>query len=201
MPAKLRLASTAAALALAAAALPQDARAADDISFSFVRTKGLAASCAPTLKATARLQKNGDFAENLRITLKGVPAGTAFDVFVLQVPNAPFGAAWYLGDLVVGSTGMVTEIFTSRLNKESFVVATGTDNAPNKHPGLDATTNPIFKPIHTYHLGIWFNSPADAVKAGCPNTKTPFNGDHTAGIQVLNTGSFPKLAGPLSKID
>jgi hypothetical protein len=51
-----------------------------------------------------------------------------------------------------------------------------------------------------YHLGLWFDSAADAAKAGCPNTATPFNGEHNAGIQVLNTARFPLLKGPLINI-
>jgi hypothetical protein len=51
----------------------------------------------------------------------------------------------------------------------------------------------------TYHLGLWFNSPTDGAKAGAPGT-TPFNGEGDAGVQVLNTGEFPDLAGPLIKI-
>ena len=50
------------------------------------------------------------------------------------------------------------------------------------------------------HLGIWFADPADAVKAGCPGTVTPFDGDHNAGIQVLNTSNFPDAKGPLQRI-
>src|SRR5947208_5148933 len=55
-------------------------------------------------------------------------------------------------------------------------------------------------PVHTYHLGLWFNSPNDAAAAGCPNTVTPFNGDHTAGIQVLNTSNFADDQGPLRQL-
>ncbi len=63
----------------------------------------------------------------------------------------------------------------------------------------DATAGVAFQPIHTYHLGLWFNSPADAQKAGCPNNQTPFNGDHTAGIQILNTAQIGE-PGPLAKV-
>jgi len=52
-----------------------------------------------------------------------------------------------------------------------------------------------------YHVGMWFDSADDAVAAGCPSTVTPFNGDHTAGIQVLNTATFPDTEGPLSQLD
>ena len=53
-------------------------------------------------------------------------------------------------------------------------------------------------PVQIYHLGIWFNSPADAVKAGCPGTATTFTSNHDAGIQVLNTATFPAAQGPTS---
>lgn len=61
----------------------------------------------------------------------------------------------------------------------------------------DANTNPVTAPVHTFHLGLWFNSPTDAANAGCPVDVTPFNGEHNAGIQVLNTSNFPDLQGPL----
>ncbi len=40
-----------------------------------------------------------------------------------------------------------------------------------------------------------------AMANGCPPNQTVFNGDHTAGPQVLNTGTFPDLNGPLARID
>ena len=47
---------------------------------------------------------------------------------------------------------------------------------------------------------IWFNSPADADKAGCGNTVTPFNGEHNAGGQALSTRNFPNDDGPLRQL-
>ena len=74
--------------------------------------------------------------------------------------------------------------------------------APSIHHNAfpDATLNPPTGPIHTYHLGLWFNSPQDAVRAGCSGNTTPFNGEHDAGIQVLNTSNFPNLEGPLLRV-
>jgi hypothetical protein len=46
---------------------------------------------------------------------------------------------------------------------------------------------------------LWFGTPEAAVAAGCPNTQTPFNGDHTAGIQVLSTRNFT-VNGPLRSL-
>jgi len=57
----------------------------------------------------------------------------------------------------------------------------------------------VTAPIHTFHVGLWFGSPEAAVAAGCPNTTTPFNGDHTAGIQVLSTRNFTG-SGPLRNL-
>ena len=57
-----------------------------------------------------------------------------------------------------------------------------------------------WEPVDGYHLGLWFNSPRDAAAAGCPNTITPFNGDHTAGIQALSTRQFRTDQGPLRRI-
>jgi hypothetical protein len=67
-------------------------------------------------------------------------------------------------------------------------------------PFPDANINPAFEPLHTFHLGLWFGSPDDAALAGCANTVTRFNGEHTAGIQVLNTGNFPDDQGPLLQV-
>jgi hypothetical protein len=57
--------------------------------------------------------------------------------------------------------------------------------------------NPQTAPVHTFHLGLWFNDPADSVKAGCANAVTPFNGDHNAGPQALSTKNFANDQGPL----
>ena len=59
--------------------------------------------------------------------------------------------------------------------------------------------NPVTAPIHMLHVGLWFGTPDAAVAAGCPNTQTPFNGDHTAEIQVLSTRNFT-VNGPLRSL-
>ena len=59
----------------------------------------------------------------------------------------------------------------------------------------------MFKPVHTFHLGVWFDSVQAGAANGCVGGPTPFNGDHTAGVQVLNTGTFNDRFGPLRQID
>src|SRR5256885_1553396 len=39
-----------------------------------------------------------------------------------------------------------------------------------------------------------------AQNAGCPATETPFNGEHKAGLQVLNTSNFADDHGPLRDV-
>jgi hypothetical protein len=93
--------------------------------------------------------------------------------------------------------------FIGRFSIETFAVAPDVTSAPvvfDDQPFPDASQNPAFNPIQMYHLGLWFNSPADAQKAGCANTVTPFNGEHNAGIQVLNTAQFKDDQGPLRQI-
>ena len=84
--------------------------------------------------------------------------------------------------------------FVGRFSVETFAVAPGTGAAPVVHDTgtiKDASTNPPFAPVHTYHVGVWFNSGVDAAAARCANAVTPFNGDHTAGPQALSTRSSP----------
>jgi hypothetical protein len=145
--------------------------------------------------------------EKMNVEVSGLPPDTEFDFFIIQVPKAPFGMSWYQGDIKTDKAGRGSAEFIGRFSIETFIVApvAGTKGvaAPDVHkkpPFPDATINPTTNPIHTFHLGLWFNSPYDAKKAGCADTVTPFNGTHNAGIQVLNTANFKDLEGPLSKL-
>ena len=140
--------------------------------------------------------------EVMRVTVRGLPPDTEFDLFLTQVPGFPFGLSWYQGDIETNSRGVGTGVFRGRFNIETFIVAVGQPvAAPFVHDDIegfpDAFENPVTAPVHTFHLGLWFDSPDDAVAAGCPGAVTPFNGEHNAGVQVLNTSQFPDLAGPL----
>lgn len=144
--------------------------------------------------ATARVKiKSEGPVEEMEVTVENLPPKTNFDFFVIQVPNGPFGMSWYQGDIKTVEYGRAAEKFVGRFSEETFIVAPGSQPAPfvhNNAPNSDATINPATAPIHTFHLGLWFNSPLDAGKPGCPATVTPFNGDHNAGIQILNTSNF-----------
>jgi len=137
--------------------------------------------------------------ENMHVEVIGLPPNTEFDLFVIQLPNAPFGLSWYQGDIETDSTGRGVGDFVGRFSTETFIVAPGIGPAPVVHP-VDASVNPATAPVHTLHLGLWFGSAAAAVAAGCPGTVTPFNGDHTAGIQALSTRNFGNNNGPLRRL-
>jgi hypothetical protein len=163
---------------------------------------GGAASCLPDARGEVHVRSLGPV-EVMTVEVRGLPPKTEFDLFVIQQPKAPFGVSWYQGDIETNGGGRGDQRFIGRFNIETFALSPGAVTPPQVHtdgPFPDATEGVSFKPIHTYHLGLWFNSPADAQKAGCPGTVTPFNGEHNAGIQVLNTSNFPDDQGPLRQI-
>jgi len=158
-------------------------------------SSGQVNNCLPNARAHVVIHSVGPV-EIMTVEATGLPPNTDFDFFVIQVPDAPFGLSWYQGDFQTGRQGGGTGVFVGRFNDETFIVAPGTAPAPVLHPA-DANMNPPTAPVHTFHLGLWFNSPADAVNAGCAGNTTPFNGEHNAGIQVLSTRNAPPDHGPL----
>jgi len=188
---------------LVLAMAPLVASADDDgaQTFKMVVSAG-AKGCLPYATATVRIEPAGPV-ETMDVTVQGLPANTDFDFFVLQVPKAPFGVSWYQGDIQTDKNGRGHERFVGRFSIETFAVAPGSAPAPAvfNGPFPDATLNPGFNPIQMYHLGLWFNSPTDAQNAKCPATVTPFNGEHNAGIQVLNTSNYPDDHGPLRDVN
>jgi hypothetical protein len=153
----------------------------DSTNFNLVKSAG-AVSC---LRATARgrvtISDLGPV-QNMHVEVFALPANTDFTLFVITTPNAPFVPAWYQGDLTTDAVGKGVVDVTGIFSAETFIL----------NPGPAA--------VQTAHLGMWFADPADAVNAGCPGTVTPFDGDHEAGIQVLNTSNFADANGPLHRI-
>jgi hypothetical protein len=170
--------------------------------FALVRSaKASNASCLAQASAEVRIRSEGTV-EVMDVFVQGLPPRTGFDVFVTQVPNAPFGLAWYQGEIETNQYGSGHRTFVGRFNDETFIVAAGGAPAPQLHHNAfpDAQLNPPTGPVHTFHLGIWFDSPADAIKAGCPGDVTPFNGEHAAGIQALSSRNFVDALGPLHDV-
>ena len=188
---------------LASAAFSPPAAQAFEQTLQFNMTVSSGAStCLPRAFAVVTDHTFGDF-ENIEVVAHFLPPNTDFDFFIIQVPNKPFGAAWYMGDITTDTNGTGVGDFVGRFSSETFIISPGTTPAPNEFtspPAFvpEATNGVQTNPVQMYHLGLWFDSAADAAKAGCVNTpSTPFNGEHNAGIQILNTAGFPDLKGPL----
>jgi hypothetical protein len=191
---------TAALLAVSAFA---HAQAVKTFMFPLTVSAG-ASSCLPNAEGTVIDHTFGPV-ENLEVYVQGLPANTDFDLFTIEVPTAPFGLAWYMGDIDTDSNGVGVGNFVGRFSVETFIISPGNPSPPpppnvfKSPPAVvpEATMGVQTNPVQIYHLGLWFNSSSDAAKAGCASTATPFNGEHNAGIQVLNTATFPVNKGPL----
>ncbi len=187
------------------AALSTGAALAQAKTYSFDMVRSSAAEAAGCLaNATARVTVTElGVVEVLDLSVSNLAPSTTYSIFVLQVPDKPFGIGWYSGEVATDIYGNGAQHLISRFNTESFAVAPGSAPAPvllTDPPFPDANTNPQFNPVRTLHLGVWFSDPADAAKAGCTNAVTPFDGDHNAGIQMLSTRNFPPDAGPLKQV-
>lgn len=189
------------ALLTASPLLKAQDRGFNDFTFTMVVSAG-AKTCLPNATATVRVTSAGAV-DLMDVTVQGLPPKTEFDFFVLQVPKTPFGIAWYQGDIETDKNGRGHQLFIGKFSVETFSFAQGTAAAPVvfNGPFQDASINPAFNPIQMYHLGLWFGSAAAAQAAGCPATVTAFNGEHTAGIQVLNTSNFTDDRGPLRNVN
>jgi hypothetical protein len=173
--------------------------ATNSTKFDMVRSDAsVKAGCLARAGATVKINSIGPV-EVMTVKAYGLPKNTDFDLFVTQTPDAPFGLSWYQGDLESDRHGKATGRFVGRFSRETFTVAPGEATAPRIHSG-EPFTNPATGPVHQFHLGIWFNSPADANEAGCAPNVTPFNGDHSAGVQALSTRNFSVVNGPLARV-
>ncbi|HEY7348754.1 MAG TPA: hypothetical protein VH599_10605 [Ktedonobacterales bacterium] len=159
--------------------------------FSLVPSSAAITTCLPHASGSARITR-GELNEEMTITVNGLAPNTGYDLFVTELPHAPFGIAWYQSDLETNHEGNGSVSVRGIFNEETFSVSQG-----------GPTTT--FKATHQFHLGLWFNDPAVPFNLGCEPGKTspvvtPFNGEQHAGIQVLNTSNFSDDAGPLSKV-
>jgi hypothetical protein len=180
---------------------PSVSRANDTTTFPLKVSAG-AQACLPEANGLVTLNSLG-IVEEMHIQVNLLPPNTDFDVFVIQQSNAPFGLAWYEGDLLTDAKGSGVTDLIGRFQFGTFIVAPGTAPAPvtqPKGPFPDKPSNLGNEgPVQLYHVGIWFDSAAEAQKLGCTSTltPTPFNSTHNAGIQVLNSGTAK--IGPLGR--
>ncbi len=150
-----------------------------------------------TPKATVTVTR-GKLNDTLKLDLKNFKPNLAFDLFTVERSNqkangnpvsgfTDFGLAWYQSDIEVDSTGQSETTIRTILLDQIF--------------GFDAGT--ALPPTNTFHVGFWFNDPADAAACGFTGT-TPFNGEHNAGPLAFitrpdkTTGLGPLCTDPTS---
>jgi len=173
--------------------------------FDMVRSAAAEKSgCLADAKAEVRIVQREEN-ERMTVRVSGLPANTAFDLFIIQLPDAPFGVAWYQSDLDTNHDGEGAVTVQGRFNHETFSLSQGgPDNGSDPLQNLTGPavkdTNVKFRPTNQFHVGLWFNSAQDAAAARCPGTVTPFNGEQHAGVQILSTRNFPADHGPLEGI-
>ncbi|HTJ74653.1 MAG TPA: hypothetical protein VL337_04745 [Acidimicrobiales bacterium] len=190
-PTRHRWLPLAAALPLAAIfALPQAATSSPELArFSlFPVAKFLPCMAAPgqTPTATATVVK-GDPNDTLVLSTSGFKPGLKFDLFTIQrssqqadgspatVPGV--GMAWYQSDVDANSSVALKTVLVDQIF------------------GFDPDV--ALAPTNTFHMGFWFNNPADAAACGFTGT-TPFNGEHNAGpLAFVTRPSAATNLGPL----
>jgi len=122
------------ALAVAALASTQ-ALAADIFRFNMVRNNtGALQNALPMASGRVIIESVGPV-EIMDVLVSGLRPNTDFDFFVIQVPKAPFGLAWYQGDIETDSQGIGHEIFIGRFSIETFA---GTRRLPQSPDPIGA---------------------------------------------------------------
>ena len=146
-------------------------------------------ACPAIQNAQARIHITNRFvtgAQNdiMVLTASGLPPNTGFDMFLVEhSPLDPgtfagFGFGWYQSDIQSNAGGDAQVTVRGIFDKETFI-----ENPAD-----------LFKPIHTFNVGFWFNSPDEEAKV-CGNptapAKTPFNGEQNAGLLAMITQGEP----------
>jgi hypothetical protein len=135
----------------------------------------------------------GKLNDKLKITFSNLKPNTDFDIFTVQNSpqlangspnpnfNGNFGLAWYQSDLETNDHGSGGVEIRTILLDQIF--------------GFDAGTG--LAPTNTFHVGFWFNDPADAAPCGFTGF-TPFNGEHHAGpVAFISRPNATTGLGPL----
>jgi hypothetical protein len=153
----------------------------------------LRASDNPNRQPTVDVTVNrGDENDTMTLHLRNFKPDLQFDLFTVQNSNQNadgtavagfknFGMAWYQSDIHVSHGGTATVRIKTILLDQIFGFDPGV--------GLD--------PTNTFHVGFWFNDPADAAACGFTGF-TPFNGEHHAGpLAFITRPDAQTTLGPL----
>jgi hypothetical protein len=131
------------------------------------------ANCFPHARARVDVALTTDAIgkDTFRIHASGLRPKTDFTVFLIEKAGAPFGAVEYIGDFTTNRHGTAD-------NKYKLIVEEAF--AFNNETGVRKELNSV---------GFWFADPKD--DDGCLGGASPvtqFDGDASAGVQMMNSG-------------
>ncbi len=138
----------------------------------------------------------GKLNDTLILDLDGFKPGLAFDLFTVQHSpflangttdpsfTGSFGLAWYQSDIEIGKRHDSGHVRIKTILLDQIF-------------GFDPDVT--LPPTNTFHVGFWFNNPADAqLCSRTPIKPTPFNGEHQAGpFAMISTTNVTTHLGPL----
>lgn len=154
----------------------------DVLRFKLAPSSDQLAKCMPKVRVDIKvlLETDAKGRDVFDVNVTGGPANTAFTVFLLEIPGAPFGSAEYIGDVTTDKYGRGKAEF-KLIVEEAFSSTLVGDGKDQKR---------VRKELN--HVGMWF---ADATGDDfCFGTGggavTPFDGDNEAGVQAFNSAKL-----------
>ena len=145
-----------------------------ETTLSLKASSSALAACFPNARAKVEVDLTADAvgSDRFEITASGLQPRTPYTVFLLEKAGSPFGAAEYIGDLHTNRYGRATSTF-NLIVEEAF--------AFNNETGSRTDLNSV---------GVWFADPKDDDAClGAASPETGFDGDASAGVQMLNSGA------------
>jgi hypothetical protein len=132
------------------------------------------AACFPHAKSTVTVDLTTDAVgkDKFHLVASGLKPNTDFTVFLIEKAGAPFGAVEYIGDFTTDSYGKAANTFRL-IVEEAFAFNNETQ---------------VRKELNS--VGFWFADPKD--DDGCLGAASPvtqFDGDASAGVQMMNSGA------------
>src|SRR5262245_51520857 len=149
-------------------------RAVDTVRLKLHTSSSELDECFPNAHARVAVALTTDAIgkDTFRIHARGLRPRTAFTVFLLEQPGPPFGHAEYIGDFSTNRLGRGGNTF-QLIAEEAFAF----DNATGDRADLNS-------------VGFWFADPkADNGCLGAGSPVTGFDGDASAGVQMMNSGN------------
>jgi hypothetical protein len=152
----------------------QHAGPASSVSLKLQASSAELKECFPYAKATVKVGLTTDAIgkDSFTITASGLKPKTDFTVFLIEKAGSPFGAVEYIGDITTDKYGEAKNTF-DLIVEEAF-----------------AFNNETLVRKELNSVGFWFADPKDddgCLGAGSPTTQ--FDGDASAGVQMMNSGS------------